>query len=355
MPNRLFLFTAHLLGWLFVYIMVIGFLLAAQPAGENISILFTGRFIYFLLIFPIIFYANLFIFTPRFLINARYPQYFTAFLFFLLLILATNPFDHLMHLTRELRNFHPADLPNLPPPPGGPRIERSFRFDLISLMLFLFSWVLSTALPVVQAWNQSEQRISETEREKIKAELSFLKAQLHPHFLFNTLNNLYAMAVSGHGMLAESLLKLSNIMRYITDDSRLDFVPLSLETDCIRDFVDLQKLRLGTSTSVTLHISAEQDNKIIAPLIFMAFTENAFKYGVSKREPSAIEISVQTSPTRIVYTCKNSIFGQRNDLDREGIGIGNTKKRLEYLYPGKHELHIEVKDGIFHVHLELIS
>jgi LytS/YehU family sensor histidine kinase len=198
----------------------------------------------------------------------------------------------------------------------------------------------------------SEQRMVKAESEKVSAELSFLKAQINPHFLFNTLNNIYMLSVMSSEHTSESIMKLSNIMRYVTDDVMQDFVPLSNELKCISDYIDLQKLRLGKQTTLDFKITGKVNNQQIAPLIMMSFIENTFKYGISKKEKSTILINIAVGEKTVSFHSENSIFNRQN-TERSGIGLANTKQRLQLLYPRKHILRIDDSDGIFRVDLTL--
>lgn len=346
MPKKTLHLLVHLLGWLFFYSTVLSFLSVAKTGDRFWSILPSFQFIYFILLFPIVFYGNLLVVTPRFFIRQHYILYIGIFLFLLLLVVQTQPFDHLMGAFRPVESVSGRG-PSFPPP------KRQTRLDIISLILFLFCWVLSTAIPIASAWRASEAKAVKAEQEKTQAELSFLKAQIHPHFLFNTLNNLYSMALSANPALPASILQLSNIMRYVTDEVKHDFVSLEQEIDCIRDYMDLQKLRLNRATVVEFDCSGEISAKKIAPLILMTFIENVFKYGVSKHEHAPIQISIQSDPGSIRFYSKNKIFEGTAQLERTGIGIENTKRRLNYLYPDRHLLNISKKDGYFIVQLVL--
>lgn len=236
------------------------------------------------------------------------------------------------------------------PRPGWGRARR---FDITSLFLFVMIMALSTAIKTVQQWQVTEQRVISAEAGKASAELSFLKAQINPHFLFNTLNNIYSLAITNNPNTAESIMKLSNIMRYVTDDVTEDFVSLQSEVACIEDYIDLQRLRLGSKTRVNFNITGSIAQQKIAPLLLMTFVENVFKYGVSKQHESDIDINLRVADDTIIFMCVNSVFERKENIERTGIGIANTKKRLEQLYPGRHILNINNDNNQFRVVLTL--
>ncbi|GGH17357.1 hypothetical protein GCM10007352_27430 [Mucilaginibacter phyllosphaerae] len=212
---------------------------------------------------------------------------------------------------------------------------------------------LSTAIKTLQQWRLTEQRAISAEAEKASAELSFLKAQINPHFLFNTLNNIYTLAVTNNANTAESIMKLSNIMRYVTDEVTLDYVSLQSEVDCIEDYIALQQLRLGDKTTVNFIIDGVIAQQKIAPLLLMTFVENVFKYGISKQYQSTLDISLMITTDTVTFLCSNPVFERKENLERTGIGIANTRQRLQHLYPGRHILNITNNNNLFTVLLTL--
>lgn len=244
-----------------------------------------------------------------------------------------------------------SDLPHFqPPPPNG----RNFHpFDVISFFIFLMIIALSTAMKIMEQWRMTEKRAIQAESDKASAELSFLKAQINPHFLFNTLNNIYTLTLMKDDHAPDSIMRLSNIMRYVTDDVMNDFVPLQQEIDCIKDYIELQRLRLGEKTKVDVEISGDIDDKKVPPLILMTFVENVFKYGISKHHRSNITIKLIGDSTSIIFFCQNSIFPEKDEKRRVGIGLKNTKQRLDHLYPGKHILDINTDNQLYTIKLIL--
>lgn len=189
------------------------------------------------------------------------------------------------------------------------------------------------------------------EADKANAELSFLKTQINPHFLFNTLNNIYLLAVVKSDNTASSILKLSNMMRYFTDEVHEDFVTLEDEVDCMKDYIDLQSLRLGSSTKVNFTIEGRVQDRKIAPLVLMTFVENAFKHGVSKHEQSFIDIQLNVNDSHIKFTCSNRLFANNKNAERTGIGLTNVQQRLDYLYPDRYRLSMNTDNGNYTVNL----
>jgi hypothetical protein len=183
-------------------------------------------------------------------------------------------------------------------------------------------------------------RWKETENEKANAELAFLKAQINPHFLFNTLNGIYALTVKKSDAAPDAVSRLSAIMRYVITEAHHDTVSLELEIGQIRNLIELQKLRLTSSTTVTLEVSGNTTGLTIVPLILMTFIENAFKHGISTEEDSPILIQLRVDEERkLRFHVRNKKPKHRSgNHDSGGIGLENTKRRLEQEYGGRHDL-----------------
>ncbi len=223
-------------------------------------------------------------------------------------------------------------------------------------LLFLLVFTVGTCVSVIQRWLKTEQNRKETENEKLNTELSFLKSQVNPHFFFNTLNNIYSLAVVRSEKTAPAVMKLSSIMRYILTETERDLVPLSNEVDFTHNFIDLQKVRLTDKVKLSFSAAGDIDTLLVAPLLFIPFVENAFKYGVSTKEPSSIQIDINTLGNTIIFKSVNYIVATENTLtENTGIGINNVKRRLELMYPGKHTLTTSEKDNHYFVHLEIIT
>jgi LytS/YehU family sensor histidine kinase len=167
------------------------------------------------------------------------------------------------------------------------------------------------------------------------------------------LNNIYALAVTKNEATPASIMKLSNIMRYVTDEVSEDYVPLESEVECISNYIDLQRLRLNTKVTVDFSVTGNVEDKKISPLILMTFVENVFKYGISKHEEITITIKLYAEEKTITFFCQNKIFPAVRKIERTGIGIANTRQRLEFLYPNKHLLNITTANNLFTVQLTL--
>ena len=224
-----------------------------------------------------------------------------------------------------------------------------------SFVVFLLVFSIGLCIAIMQQWRKAERVKEEVQHEKTTTELSFLKSQVNPHFFFNTLNNIYSLAVVQSDKTAPTVMRLSSIMRYILTETQSDKVPLENEIDFVKNFIDLQLVRLTDKVKVNFNTEDDTSSKQIAPLLFISFVENAFKYGVSTKEPSEIDIMFQASNNSILFNVTNTIVKADNGIvDTTGIGINNAKRRLELLYPGKHVLKVLNDGKKFEVQLEII-
>jgi two-component system LytT family sensor kinase len=224
-----------------------------------------------------------------------------------------------------------------------------------SLAIFLLVFVFSTGIRVVNQWLRSEAHNKEIANEKLNAELSFLKAQINPHFLFNTLNNIYALASAQSEHTAAAVMKLSNIMRYVLTEARNDVVPLEKEIQFTSHYIELQKMRLTDKTNIEFDVRGETYGRQIAPLLLLPFVENAFKYGISTRERSPINILLEIKDNSLYFSiCNHKHLNTTLRVsDNTGIGISNTKRRLDLFYEDRYSLEIQDKSNEFIVHLKI--
>ncbi|WP_167516767.1 sensor histidine kinase [Hydrotalea flava] len=245
---------------------------------------------------------------------------------------------------------------NSTPAPSIPK-RRSSRYFPGSYAVFLLVFAVGTSISVLQQWLKVERTKEKIEKEMLQTELSFLKSQINPHFFFNTLNNIYSLSITGSDQTPSAILKLSAIMRYILAETKNDWVPLQNEIDFLNDYIDLQKVRLTQSVALTFTVNGNISNQRVAPLIFIPFVENAFKYGVSTIEPSFIHINIAIQNNTIIFSVKNSIVSNAGNslTETTGIGIKNVERRLTLLYPAKHELKIKNEKNIFSVELTLVQ
>lgn len=233
-------------------------------------------------------------------------------------------------------------------------------YEWVDIVQFFAVYLgVSTLLKLSKGWFQlaeTKTRLAETRQEKLDAELEALKAQVNPHFLFNSLNNLYGLALKGDRKTPESILKLSEVMRYMIYEAKDDKVPLSKEIIFLENYINLQKLRSGKLADISLGVEGYAEGLEIAPLLFAPFVENSFKHGVkAETGPSYVKVRILVENGSLYFETKNN-KGLIDDVEKSrfgGIGLENVKRRLDLIYPSKHELRIVDGENEFTVNLTL--
>ena len=233
--------------------------------------------------------------------------------------------------------------------------NRGFEFRQFSfLYLFIMTWAISMVYYLFVQLQQSARRAEQVLSTALQSELSFLKAQINPHFLFNTLNNIYVLTLKKSESAPKAVMKLSNLMRTLTNDTGVDVVAFSEEEQFIRDYLELQQLRLTETTKVQYGVEGDFSRWQIAPRILIPFIDNAFKYGVSNREPSVIRIQLTFEGDNLTFEIENAIHPDAGEsLESAGVGLGNSKRRLELLYKDRYELTITETEKHHRVVLKL--
>ena len=286
-------------------------------------------------------YLNYFFFLPRFLAEKKGLRYLLEFgtTFALLMTLR-------LHLERYLIDGYTHQEKYL----------YSVRFIVHVITTNFFIVIFLGMLRFAVDWFEFEARKKSVENEKLMAELNFLKAQINPHFLFNTLNNIYYLAYTQSANTTEVIAKLSQMMRYMIYDSNHPQVPLSKEIEYMQNYISLERLRLNDQIPIRLDIEGNPQEVLIAPLIFITFLENAFKHGVSNNQPGAwVNILIQVKGKECIYKVENSkLHSSKPEADdKSGIGLQNVNRRLELSYPDKYKLHIEDKPDRYFVQLNI--
>jgi hypothetical protein len=340
------------------------------------------------LIYILLFYINFLFLMPYFLFRKKIFVYIVLTLA-LLFIFNTIRFQFIQPPPKE-DSMPPARDDNRPPPrddnkpplradnrppenftfrvqpdnfrSDGPAPKKSFRWllfplvdgPLIPFYGMLMIYAASTTIGLIIKWQDSEKLRAETEKEKLYAELSYLKQQVNPHFLFNALNNIYSLSLSKSDLTTNAVLKLSSILRYMLYETNKKQVPLKDELDIISNYLDLQKLRLTEKVKVDYRITGNTRHYLIEPLLLLPLIENAFKYGADNMHPSFINIHIRIARDNLSLDVSNTIVQRpaKNDNDN-GIGIRNTQRRLELMYAGKHTFTMSEQDDIFDVHLSI--
>lgn len=259
----------------------------------------------------------------------------------ILLILMVNMVLHFSHesLIEPHEIVIKVDSADIPPPPRMRHIWTHF----IMLNLVVGS---SIAIRMNSRWHYAEKKLLEVKREKTEAELKNLKYQMNPHFLLNTLNNIYALIEFDSRKAQNAVQELAKLLRHVLYENHSAKIPLKRELEFIKNYIALMQIRLLPSVKVSVNLDAGEIPIFIEPLLFISLIENAFKHGVSPTEKSFISISIQGYPDgRVICEIKNSNF-PKNSTDKSGSGIGlaQLSSRLELTYPGNYEWIKEISD-----------
>lgn len=293
----------------------------------------------FLPLMGLFFYTNAFFLIPRYLSrNLRWHYLgFLVLLFLTTLMLALVLGNLIFYFGWEM-DLSSRDI-----------------IDYFGIILFV-ALATSSGYGIVRMHVKERRRAQEIENQNLRSELQLLKAQIQPHFLFNSLNTIYSLAQDESAtQAAEAVLKLSGMVRFMLKDSEQDMILLEQEIDLVRNYVDLQMLRVGDNVPVKLEIDGNTANRRIAPLLFIPFVENAFKHGVSYKDPHQISIRIGCRPDSTRLDVTNKIYQQSERIGESShIGLSNVKRRLELLYHNRHTLNMVEEGGMFRVSVSLM-
>jgi two-component system sensor histidine kinase AlgZ len=288
-------------------------------------------------------YMNYFYFLPRFLKHKNVWRYLLEFIIPFIFLHV-----FLIYVKRQIY-IDSGDIRRI-------EVVYSTRFFIKSFISAIFIVIFVGMLKFIEDWFELEARKQEVENEKLVAELRFLKAQINPHFLFNTLNNLYSLAFTNSPNTTEVIANLSKMMRYMLYDSNYAKVPLDKEIEYIENYISLEKLRLNHQILIEFEVKGNTSQVMIVPLILITFLENAFKHGVNGNDPNSwVRVLLQIDGKSCTYTVENSTLASmsRNIRESSGIGLQNLKRRLELSYPGGYELKVENKNSRHSIQLKI--
>lgn len=280
------------------------------------------------------FYLNTQILIPKLLYSKRYISFLFSqvSVFFILLLLDSFLFEileieHKFHISGSA--YHNASL---------------FLFIVLASITFKTLW---------DKW-QTEKNENERQRENLRTELSFLRSQISPHFIFNILNNIVAMVRLKSDGLEETVVKLSTLLQYMLYETDEEKVLLQNEAEYLKSYIDLQSQRFGSKIQIIKDIKIQENFHTIEPMLLIPFVENAFKHSYGMVEKPIIEIYLKDIDNQLVFEVKNKFSKENKQKDKvSGIGLTNVKRRLELLYPNQHQLTIQQQEGWFWVSLKL--
>lgn len=293
-----------------------------------------------ILFYLFIVYFNLYYLIPNYLHKEKYIIYIGSIL--LLSILITPIKLALLYILYS----------------GMPDIQASIVLNRNLYFLVSFSIIaISTIWQIIIDWLKSESSRKELQTKNMQSELKFLKSQINPHFLFNTLNNLYALTLKKSDLAPEIVLKLSEIMRYMLYECNEKRVFLRNELNYIQNYLDLEKLRQGQKVTINFTVKGNPDQLLVAPLIFTPFLENSFKHGLSNiLDQGFVNIFLEIKDDNILFLIENSKtekMPQKQHAISGGIGLVNVKQRLELIYPNQYELIIDNSPTVYSVTLKI--
>ncbi|MHC1737478.1 MAG: sensor histidine kinase [Ignavibacteriaceae bacterium] len=336
--------SLHFLFWLF-YIAVFTF------QGGYYQNDYLQSFIVLIIYLPVpiaaSYFANYYL-VPEFLLKKKYIK-FTIFcilslVFFVLAI-------------KSLYYFYIAKT-FFPPASAKSYYSVSFFYPtyLISIAFSLCTIVFIVGfIKLVKQWFVTQQITQKLEKEKLEADLKFLRSQMNPHFLFNVLNNIYALALKKSDRTAEMILRLSSMLDYLLYETSSAFIPVEKELKLINDYIELEKLRYGSRLNMEITIEGELETVLIAPLVIFPFIENSFKHGASNELTKPwikVHLRIQVNKIELSVSNSKSEKGiETKGAHSEGIGIKNVQRRLELIYPSKHSIEILDENNVFSVNL----
>ncbi|MDR2389372.1 MAG: sensor histidine kinase [Tannerellaceae bacterium] len=341
-PGKRIEWLVHVVGW--GILLTFPFLFTGRNTGAEILTL--KRYLGFLFVvgsFVIVFYFNYLYLVRRFLFIKQVCR------FLLINFLATLCLTVGVHLL--LWVFLPEDPSATPFPKADWSVLRLLAANMVA---YFFVITIAIAYKATSSWYTVEAERKELERSHSEAELQNLKSQLNPHFLFNTLNNIYSLIASSPERAQEVVHELSRLLRYVLYESSQAFVPIGKDLDFIRNYVELMRIRLPGHVSVEVSLVCSTADLPIAPLLFIAPIENAFKHGVSNNRPSFIRIEIEASNHEVHCHIVNSYF-PKSESDKSGSGIGliNLDKRLNLIYPGQYAFSYRRMGETYHCTLNL--
>lgn len=314
-------------------------------------------------LFILFFYLNYFVFIPKLLHNKKRLEWlFVILLFFAFILFAPRiltgegyyrqPPKEKPHTEEFKPDFRGGKFSrDFPKPPHNEHeniIWNFFRRYQLqeNILKFLFVLAFSFLLKTTKLWKESKE-------ERRKAELLFLKSQVNPHFLFNTLNGIYALSIEKSIETPQAIIKLSELMRYVVTELEKEEVLLTDEIKYLKNYIDLQQLRFGDTVKIDFEISEINPEAKISPLLFINFVENAFKYGIDPSEISVISLCLNIIHKDLYFSVRNKHNHSNTDSKQLRKGLKNVIRRLELIYPQRHELKITNTELDYFVELTL--
>jgi LytS/YehU family sensor histidine kinase len=258
----------------------------------------------------------------------------------------------------EFREMRPPNGANFSKIPNGmdPRIHKRpqpFFFKIFPSFFYVLIVAISTIMKTLSEFYDDQQNKLIAESQRTSTELNYLRKQTNPHFLFNSLNSIYSLAHKKSDLVPDAIVTLSEMMRYMLYETDNRTVLLEKEIDYIKNYIELQKLRLNNIENININVHGDTKNKYIEPLLLISFIENAFKYGTDYKGTAFVKIVIKIEENVLTFWVENKIENSKKDPENSGIGLSNIQNRLNLLYPNAHELNLSTTDNKYIVHLIL--
>jgi len=311
--------------------------------GASTSDFFINSFV-IVAIHAVVSYFNIYFLFPVYLQRRNYILYFIAII--LTISLATLLESGVFMLLDTIATEDKSGL-------------ISIRFLLTTAMAITYTTAITMSLKLVKHWYEKERLTKQLEKINTETELKYLKSQINPHFLFNSLNSIYSLALQKSDLAPELILKLSDILRYILYEGSEKKVSLSQEIKYLKSYLELEKVRHGNRMNLDIEINGDTDTKEIAPMLLIPFVENSFKHGLGKDIANGyVKVKIETDNSNLHFEICNSKPVNGSEVSRQknyqgGIGLINVQKRLNLLYPRKHKLTIGSEGNEFKVALDI--
>lgn len=307
-----------------------------------------------------LFYLNYTYLVTNFLLQKKYVYYICIIL---VLIVAFMLIRH-QFFTPNFREFREFRYPNninlkkFPYPYENinhrmHRREQPFFFKIVPSVFYILIIAISTIIKTLSEFYNDQQNTLIAESQRTATELNYLRTQTNPHFLFNSLNSIYSLAHKKSDLVPDAIVTLSEMMRYMLYETDNKYVLLEKEIDYIKNYIELQKLRLNNIENISINIHGNTKDKFIEPMLLISFIENAFKYGTDYKGAAYVKIVITIEENVFSFWIENKIENNKKDPENSGIGLANIKNRLNLLYPNTHQLDLKTKDSKYTVHLTL--
>lgn len=295
-------------------------------------------------------YSLMYFVIPRYLIKEKYlaASGWVILLFIATAIFASSLGKYLITPARDIFLSNNLFIPH-------PNTQQAFYLSLLAgLRGGITIGGMAAAIKLMKHWYNKEQRNLQLQKENAESQLQLLKAQVHPHFLFNTLNNIYSYTQNTSPVASKMVTGLSDLLRFILYEASQPLVPLEKELKMIRDYIDLEKVRYGNKLELDIQLPEKTNNLYIAPLLLLPLIENCFKHGTSNMlEQPWISLHIDLEGIQMQMKLLNGKADQPKEKNSQGIGIQNVGKRLNLLYPEKYEMIITNDDEVFIVNLRI--